>query len=55
MGDVKNDSNVLPLDKNNVDKVNIFGRSSTDWVVSGTGSGQVKSETGEDTSNMINL
>ena len=55
MGDVKNDSNVLPLDKNNVDKVNIFGRSSTDWVVSGTGSGQVKSETGEDTSNMINF
>lgn len=39
---VKNDDNTLPLDKS-VDKVNIFGWAASDWVVSGSGSGQVHS------------
>ncbi len=37
---VKNDD-VLPLSKN-VDQVNVFGWDSVDWVISGSGSGQVK-------------
>lgn len=39
---VKNDENLLPLNKT-VDKVNIFGWAASDWVVSGSGSGQVHS------------
>ncbi|MBO5328326.1 MAG: glycoside hydrolase family 3 C-terminal domain-containing protein [Clostridia bacterium] len=33
---------LLPLSKNDVTKVNVFGWASTDWVISGSGSGQVK-------------
>ena len=40
---VKNKDNVLPLSKG-VDKVNVFGHSSTDWFASGGGSGAVSSE-----------
>lgn len=52
---VKNENDVLPLNKSTNNKINIFGRSSTDWVVSGTGSGQVKSETSDDSSGMISF
>ncbi len=38
---VKNDNNSLPLDES-VQKVNVFGWDSVDWVISGSGSGQVK-------------
>lgn len=39
---VQNNDNVLPLDKTKTEKVNVFGWASTDWVISGSGSGQVK-------------
>lgn len=39
---VKNDEKLLPLAKEDVSKVNVFGWAATDWVVSGSGSGQVK-------------
>lgn len=38
---VKND-NLLPLNKEDAPKVNVFGWASTDWVIGGSGSGQVK-------------
>ena len=38
---VKNDS-LLPLKKAEASKVNVFGWAVTDWVLSGSGSGQVK-------------
>lgn len=39
---VENKNEVLPLNKTNASKVNVFGWASTDWVISGSGSGQVK-------------
>ena len=39
---VQNNDNVLPLSKATAPKVNIFGWAVTDWVISGSGSGQVK-------------
>lgn len=38
---LKNEDEVLPLDFGD-DKVNVFGWAATDWVISGSGSGQVK-------------
>ncbi|MBE7088565.1 MAG: glycoside hydrolase [Clostridiales bacterium] len=38
----QNGKNVLPLNKDEVTKVNVFGWAATDWVISGSGSGQVK-------------
>ena len=40
---VKNNG-VLPLDKNEDDRVNVFGHASIDWVYGGSGSGQVEPE-----------
>ncbi len=37
---VRNEDSVLPLNKEEVTKVNVFGWSSTQWVVGGSGSGQ---------------
>lgn len=39
---VQNEDNVLPLDKEDVPAVNVFGWSSTQWVYGGSGSGQVQ-------------
>lgn len=43
---VKNDDEkgnpILPSQKADVPKVNVFGWAATDWVISGSGSGQVK-------------
>lgn len=39
---VKNDNNTLPLAKTDVPSVNVFGWAATDWVYSGSGSGQVR-------------
>lgn len=39
---VKNDNNTLPLSKKDVPQVNVFGWAATDWVYSGSGSGQVR-------------
>lgn len=39
---VQNNDDLLPLSKEDVPKVNVFGWASTDWVISGSGSGQVK-------------
>lgn len=39
---VQNKDDVLPLSKTAVPKVNVFGWAATDWVISGSGSGQVK-------------
>ena len=44
---VKNDNNVLPL-KDNQKKVNVFGHGAIDWIIGGSGSGQVISESGID-------
>lgn len=41
---LQNRDNVLPFSKD-VDKVNVFGWSSTAWVASGSGSGQVAGDT----------
>ncbi len=41
---VKNDNNTLPL-SSTVNRVNVFGWAATDWVISGSGSGQVKNDT----------
>ncbi|MCD8294229.1 MAG: glycoside hydrolase family 3 C-terminal domain-containing protein [Clostridia bacterium] len=38
---VKNDNSTLPLSKS-ITKVNVFGWDCVDWVISGSGSGQVK-------------
>lgn len=38
---VRNEDSVLPLNKEEVTQVNVFGWSSTQWVVGGSGSGQV--------------
>lgn len=43
---VKNNG-VLPLSRAEVSKVNVFGRASTDWLYSGSGSGQVQPETND--------
>ena len=40
---VKNNG-VLPLDKSDVSKLNVFGHASIDWVYGGSGSGQVEPE-----------
>lgn len=37
---VKNDDDSLPLDKEKVTKVNVFGWSSTQWIMGGSGSGR---------------
>ena len=39
---VRNEEGVLPLSKTDAPKVNVFGWAATDWVISGSGSGQVK-------------
>lgn len=39
---VQNNDDVLPLSKTDSAKVNVFGWAATDWVISGSGSGQVK-------------
>ena len=39
---VQNNDNVLPLSKDDAPRVNVFGWAVTDWVISGSGSGQVK-------------
>ncbi len=44
---VKND-NLLPLSKEDAPKVNVFGWASTDWVIGGSGSGQVKPDNATD-------
>ena len=41
---VKNDGGVLPLSQTDDQKVNVFGRTSTDWVMGGSGSGCVTPE-----------
>jgi beta-glucosidase len=41
---LQNKDHVLPFSKD-VDKVNVFGWSSTQWVASGSGSGQVAGKT----------
>lgn len=43
---VKNDKNTLPLSKTASPKVNVFGHGSIDWIVGGSGSGQIASEPG---------
>ena len=52
---VKNDNNTLPLDKVKDNKVNIFGWGSTNWVVSGGGSGMVRPENGNTDENITLL
>lgn len=42
---VKNDNNVLPL-KNTQKKVNVFGHGAVDWIIGGSGSGQIQREPG---------
>lgn len=44
---VKND-NLLPLSKEDAPNVNVFGWASTDWVIGGSGSGQVKPDNATD-------
>lgn len=39
---VKNDNDTLPLTKTDAPSVNVFGWAATDWVFSGSGSGQVR-------------
>ena len=39
---VQNNDNVLPLSKDDAPRVNVFGWAVTDWVISGSGTGQVK-------------
>ena len=39
---VQNNDDVLPLSKTATPQVNVFGWAVTDWVISGSGSGQVK-------------
>lgn len=39
---VKNENDSLPLSKTDDLKLNVFGWAVTDWVISGSGSGQVK-------------
>lgn len=48
---VKND-NALPLDYATQSKVCVFGRTSTDWVIGGSGSGQVVPEDNDATQNI---
>ena len=44
---VKNDDNTLPLNSSNK-KINVFGHGSVDWIIGGSGSGQVIKESGID-------
>ena len=44
---VKNAKNVLPLNRTAINKVNVFGHGSVDWIYGGSGSGQVQPETGD--------
>lgn len=44
---VKNDNNNLPLEKETLKKVNVFGWSSTQWISSGSGSGQTTTAEGK--------
>ncbi len=39
---VQNDNDTLPLSKTDQARVNVFGWSSTQWIVGGSGSGQVQ-------------
>ena len=48
---VKNNG-VLPLDKNDVTQVNVFGHASIDWVYGGSGSGQVIPENNDASENI---
>lgn len=41
---VKNDNQTLPLNKDAVNKVNVFGHGAVDWIVGGSGSGQVRND-----------
>ncbi len=43
---VKNENQNLPLDESSLKKVNVFGWSSTQWVSSGSGSGQTTTKEG---------
>ncbi len=43
---VKNDNNNLPLSGDSLKKVNVFGWSSTQWISSGSGSGQTTTSEG---------
>ena len=51
---VKNDGNVLPLNKETNRKVNVFGHSCVDWGFGGSGSGRVRPEN-DDFSTTIDL
>ena len=42
---VKNENNTLPL-KQDQKKVNVFGHGSVDWIIGGSGSGQITKEKG---------
>lgn len=42
---VKNDNENLPLQEDSIKKVNVFGWSSTQWIASGSGSGQTTNDT----------
>lgn len=44
---VKNEENVLPLNKATNTKVNVFGWASSDWVTGGSGSGRVVNDKGQ--------
>ena len=41
---LKNDNGILPLDKNNAKKVNVFGHGSIDWYIMSSGSERVETD-----------
>ncbi len=43
---VRNENNTLPLSKDKVPQVNVFGWAASHWIYSGSGSGQVTKPTG---------
>ena len=42
---VRNENATLPLDRNTVKKVNVFGWASVDWLYAGSGSGKIVGQT----------
>ena len=48
---VENKNQTLPLDKS-IKKVNVFGHGAVDWIISGSGSGQVKAEDDNEKNNI---
>ena len=48
---VENRNNTLPLDKS-IKNVNVFGHGAVDWIISGSGSGQVKAEDDNEKNNI---